>query len=137
MRCISASACPHSNCALALSNCALQLRSRFSLILPLPLALPPVALSLQADEPSSGLSSSAAAVVMRALKRVCASGRTVVATIHQPSADLFAMFDALFLMQVRAARRALPRLIHASCLRGIDFMGMPSHFASPYPSLPP
>lgn len=55
---------------------------------------------MQADEPSSGLSSSAAAVVMRALKRVCASGRTVVATIHQPSADLFGMFDALFLMQV-------------------------------------
>lgn len=54
-----------------------------------------------ADEPSSGLSSSAAAVVMRALKRVSASGRTVICTIHQPSSDLFGMFDSLFLMQVR------------------------------------
>lgn len=51
------------------------------------------------DEPTSGLDSRAAAVVMRVLKRIADSGRTIICTVHQPSADLFSMFDDLLLLQ--------------------------------------
>ena len=45
------------------------------------------------DEPTSGLDARAAAVVMRAVKNVVGTGRTVVCTIHQPSIDIFEAFD--------------------------------------------
>ena len=43
------------------------------------------------DEPTSGLDSRAAAVVMRVVRNVASTGRTIICTIHQPSADLFFM----------------------------------------------
>ncbi|KAL6008799.1 hypothetical protein ACLOJK_022025 [Asimina triloba] len=51
------------------------------------------------DEPTSGLDARAAAIVMRAVKNVGDSGRTVVCTIHQPSIDIFESFDELLLMK--------------------------------------
>jgi energy-coupling factor transporter ATP-binding protein EcfA2 len=51
------------------------------------------------DEPTSGLDSRAARIVMRAVRRVAASGRTVVCTIHQPSYEIFSMFDNLLLLK--------------------------------------
>ncbi|KAJ8498866.1 hypothetical protein OPV22_009418 [Ensete ventricosum] len=45
------------------------------------------------DEPTSGLDARAAAIVMRAVKNVAETGRTVVCTIHQPSTDIFEAFD--------------------------------------------
>ncbi|KAK1291133.1 Pleiotropic drug resistance protein 5 [Acorus calamus] len=45
------------------------------------------------DEPTSGLDARAAAIVMRAVKNVVNTGRTVVCTIHQPSIDIFETFD--------------------------------------------
>lgn len=45
------------------------------------------------DEPTSGLDARAAAVVMRAVKNVVDTGRTIVCTIHQPSIDIFEAFD--------------------------------------------
>lgn len=45
------------------------------------------------DEPTSGLDARAAAIVMRAVKNVVATGRTTVCTIHQPSIDIFETFD--------------------------------------------
>lgn len=45
------------------------------------------------DEPTSGLDARAAAIVMRAVKNVVNTGRTVVCTIHQPSIDIFESFD--------------------------------------------
>lgn len=51
------------------------------------------------DEPTSGLDSRAAAAVMRVVKRVADTGRTVVCTIHQPSSELFFMFDSLLLLK--------------------------------------
>eukprot|EP00961_Rhodomonas_salina_P251954 3405995-Rhodomonas_salina.1 len=41
------------------------------------------------DEPTSGLDSRSARVVMRAVRRIAASGRTVLCTIHQPSYEIF------------------------------------------------
>lgn len=45
------------------------------------------------DEPTSGLDARSAAVVMRAVKNVTDTGRTVVCTIHQPSIDIFETFS--------------------------------------------
>lgn len=51
------------------------------------------------DEPTSGLDSRGAMVVMRAMKRIADTGRTVCATIHQPSAAVFELFDDLLLLK--------------------------------------
>ncbi|KAL0724994.1 hypothetical protein Bca4012_039593 [Brassica carinata] len=51
------------------------------------------------DEPTTGLDARAAAIVMRAVKNVAETGRTVVCTIHQPSIDIFETFDELILMK--------------------------------------
>lgn len=51
------------------------------------------------DEPTSGLDARAAAVVMRAVRNVANSNRSVVVTIHQPSMEIFEAFDMLVLLQ--------------------------------------
>ncbi|AES81621.2 pleiotropic drug resistance protein 1 [Medicago truncatula] len=51
------------------------------------------------DEPTSGLDARAAAIVMRAVRNIVDTGRTIVCTIHQPSIDIFESFDELFLMR--------------------------------------
>ncbi|XP_059632028.1 pleiotropic drug resistance protein 3-like [Cornus florida] len=51
------------------------------------------------DEPTSGLDARSAAIVMRTVKNVVATGRTTVCTIHQPSIDIFEAFDELILMK--------------------------------------
>ena len=45
------------------------------------------------DEPTTGLDARSAAIVMRAVKNVADTGRTIVCTIHQPSIDIFEAFD--------------------------------------------
>jgi ABC-type multidrug transport system ATPase subunit len=55
---------------------------------------------LFADEPSSGLDSLGASVVVSCLKRIAREkGLTVVCTIHQPSREVFASFDNLLVLQ--------------------------------------
>ncbi|XP_042493681.1 pleiotropic drug resistance protein 1-like [Macadamia integrifolia] len=51
------------------------------------------------DEPTSGLDARAAAIVMRTVRNIVDTGRTVVCTIHQPSIDIFDAFDELFLLK--------------------------------------
>jgi len=63
------------------------------LTIALELAANPAILFL--DEPTTGLDARQAAQVVAVLRRVADTGRTVVATIHQPSADVFFSFDAL------------------------------------------
>ncbi|KAL6607992.1 hypothetical protein ACP70R_041055 [Stipagrostis hirtigluma subsp. patula] len=50
------------------------------------------------DEPTSGLDARAAAIVMRAVRNLADTGKTVVCTIHQPSIDVFEAFDELLLL---------------------------------------
>ncbi|XP_041975115.1 protein white-like [Aricia agestis] len=50
------------------------------------------------DEPTTGLDSSNANLVVDVLKKLSLSGKVVICTLHQPSSDLFAKFDSLCLM---------------------------------------
>ncbi|GJQ75577.1 w [Trypoxylus dichotomus] len=50
------------------------------------------------DEPTSGLDSFMALNVVQVLKSMAQTGKTVICTIHQPSSELYAMFDKLLLM---------------------------------------
>ncbi|TVU33825.1 hypothetical protein EJB05_15634, partial [Eragrostis curvula] len=50
------------------------------------------------DEPTSGLDARAASIVMRTVRNLADTGKTVVCTIHQPSIDIFETFDELILL---------------------------------------
>ncbi|KAG4951634.1 hypothetical protein JHK85_045501 [Glycine max] len=45
------------------------------------------------DEPTSGLNARTATIVMRTVRSIVDTGRTIVCTIHQPSIDVFEAFD--------------------------------------------
>ena len=47
------------------------------------------------DEPTSGLSSSDSSSIMKVLREVANKGRLIVMNIHQPSSEVFKMFDKL------------------------------------------
>ncbi|KAF7135655.1 hypothetical protein RHSIM_Rhsim08G0079000 [Rhododendron simsii] len=51
------------------------------------------------DEPTTGLDARAAAIIMRVVKNIVNTRRTVVCTIHQPSIDIFEAFDEIILMK--------------------------------------
>ncbi|KAF5931301.1 hypothetical protein HYC85_032174 [Camellia sinensis] len=50
------------------------------------------------DEPTSGLDSASAFFVTQILRNIAHDGRTVISSIHQPSSEVFALFDDLFLI---------------------------------------
>ncbi|XP_045473258.1 protein white-like [Harmonia axyridis] len=50
------------------------------------------------DEPTTGLDSFMALSVLHKLKRLAHTGRTVIASLHQPSSEMFTMFDKIYLM---------------------------------------
>jgi ABC-type multidrug transport system ATPase subunit len=50
------------------------------------------------DEPTSGLDSYMAEAVMVQLQQLAREGRTIVTTVHQPSSELFTLFDNLYLL---------------------------------------
>lgn len=53
---------------------------------------------LLADECTSGLDSSSAYTVISLLRDLCLDGRTVITTIHQPSSQIFALFDNIMVL---------------------------------------
>ncbi|MCX7987646.1 MAG: ATP-binding cassette domain-containing protein [Bacteroidales bacterium] len=53
---------------------------------------------LLVDEPTSGLSSSDSEKVMELLKQQTHEGKIVIVNIHQPSSDIFKMFDRLLVL---------------------------------------
>ncbi|KUF86340.1 hypothetical protein AM588_10001122 [Phytophthora nicotianae] len=74
------------------------------------------------DEPTSGLDSFMAETVTEQLQQIARDGRTVIATIHQPSSDLFALFDQLYLLSDGAA------VYHGKASESVDYfasMGYP------------
>ena len=50
------------------------------------------------DEPTSGLDSYMAQKIVEILRNIAETGKTIVCTIHQPSSQVFAMFDKVLLM---------------------------------------
>lgn len=50
------------------------------------------------DEPTSGIDARSAAIVMRTVRNIVDTGRTIVCTIHQPSIDIFESFDEVFIL---------------------------------------
>ena len=48
---------------------------------------------LFADEPTSGLDAFMAQNIVAALQRLASDGHTIICTIHQPSSEVYAMFD--------------------------------------------
>jgi len=51
------------------------------------------------DEPTTGLDSLAAQSLVRNIRKIAASGRSIVCTIHQPSTVIFNSFDSLLLLK--------------------------------------
>lgn len=50
------------------------------------------------DEPTSGLDEVTAASCIRLLRRLAHEDRTIICTIHQPSAAMFELFDDIYLL---------------------------------------
>eukprot|EP00656_Telonema_subtile_P011661 TRINITY_DN15787_c0_g1_i2.p1 TRINITY_DN15787_c0_g1~~TRINITY_DN15787_c0_g1_i2.p1 ORF type:complete len:1225 (-),score=456.96 TRINITY_DN15787_c0_g1_i2:126-3800(-) len=87
------------------------------------------------DEPTSGLDARSAMIVMRGMERIARTGRTVLATIHQPNIDIFRMFDGLLLLGKRSTggfTAFFSEDIHSSadnrdCKTIIDYFWSPQH----------
>ncbi|KAI0560233.1 ABC transporter [Gracilaria domingensis] len=56
-------------------------------------------LVLSMDEPTSGISAYSALVVANALRKIADTGTCVVCNVHQPSREVFNMFDQLLLLK--------------------------------------
>jgi ABC-type multidrug transport system ATPase subunit len=50
------------------------------------------------DEPTSGQDSLTSFIIVNELKTLALSGKTIFLTIHQPSTEIYALFDTLLLM---------------------------------------
>ncbi|KAH3812046.1 hypothetical protein DPMN_140467 [Dreissena polymorpha] len=67
-----------------------QIELRYSLLYMQFLTNPPL---LFCDEPTSGLDSFMAENIVQTLQQTARRGKTVICTIHQPSSEVFALFD--------------------------------------------
>ncbi|GLE02686.1 hypothetical protein PINS_up011541 [Pythium insidiosum] len=76
-------------------NCSIEQKKRITIGVEV-VANPSI---LFLDEPTSGLDARSASLVMKGVLSIARTGRTVLCTIHQPSTQIFELFDALLLLQ--------------------------------------
>jgi len=68
------------------------------------------------EEPTSGLDSFTSFVLINLLKSLAQKGKNIIFTIHQPSSDIFFMFDNLMLL-------AQGKFIYqGSCVKAVDYI---------------
>ncbi|XP_078376593.1 protein white-like [Oculina patagonica] len=77
---------------------------------------------LFADEPTSGLDSFMAQSLIAALQQLAEQGRTIICTIHQPSSQVYAMFDSILLL---AEGRTAYMGSRADAIQYFDSLGYP------------
>ncbi|KAG7378284.1 hypothetical protein PHYBOEH_000452 [Phytophthora boehmeriae] len=83
------------------------------------------------DEPTSGLDARSAKIIMDGVRKVADSGRTIICTIHQPSSEVFYLFDSLLLLK-RGGETVFYGDLGENCRNLIDyFEGIPG--VSPLP----
>lgn len=64
------------------------------------------------DEPTSGLSSEDAICVMKVLRKLANSGKTILLTIHQPSLEIFQLLDNLVVLSKDCGTNKAGRLAY-------------------------
>lgn len=77
------------------------------------------------DEPTSGLDGQSALTIGRLLRKLAASGQTVLCTIHQPAAELMEQFDHLVLL-VPGGRLAYDGRLGEKCSTVLDYFSRSS-----------
>ncbi|KAH7230842.1 ABC multidrug transporter [Fusarium solani] len=87
---------PLRHAVIGIPGEGLSIEQRKRLTLAVELVAKPSLLFL--DEPTSGLDGQSAYQICRFMRKLAASGQTVICTIHQPSATLFENFDVLLLL---------------------------------------
>ncbi|KAJ8556628.1 hypothetical protein ON010_g9337 [Phytophthora cinnamomi] len=73
------------------------------------------------DEPTSGLDAHSAKLIMDGVRKVADSGRTIVCTIHQPSSDVFFLFDHLLLLK-RGGESVFVGELGENCHKLVDYL---------------
>jgi len=79
------------------------------------------------DEPTSGLSSVDSEIVMNLLKEQTYKGKLVIVNIHQPSSDIYKMFDKIMIID-----KGGYQIYYGNPTEAIVYFKMHSNHANPY-----